>query len=273
LVSLASWSHWWGMEKIFAGNSTRHLYASESANGLELYHMSLGKAGDFIYSSGGPSQWIVPDTRPKFSYLHGQGSSPIRERRASGSPGMEAQIRVLFLMTLPLSKSDNMVRGRAGSVNWCLHTAEIVDELCFIKSMQTGQIKPWSCYYFFQTRPSAFQAAIYGAWMSYGLGSEQFKPTFPFYHIGSKNACRITALFPDLGERDFLPQNTKEFKFGPAKTQSSKTAGIREKLRRKDRREMLNYLHITEWAQFIPMVILNQRPNRPIRMAFEWDFP
>src|SRR5262245_43142891 len=52
------------------------------------------------------------------------------------------------------------------------HTAKIVDELCFIKSMHTEQINHDPAVTFAQTGLQIAGRPSMGAWVSYGLGSE-----------------------------------------------------------------------------------------------------
>ena len=52
------------------------------------------------------------------------------------------------------------------------HLAEIVDDLCFIKSMQTDQFNHAPAQLFMQTGSPILGRPSMGSWLSYGLGIE-----------------------------------------------------------------------------------------------------
>ena len=52
------------------------------------------------------------------------------------------------------------------------HTARVADELCFVKSMHTEAINHDPAITFFQTGAQLAGRPSIGAWLSYGLGSE-----------------------------------------------------------------------------------------------------
>ena len=64
--------------------------------------------------------------------------------------------------------------ARAGprSASCCRHTAEVADELCFIKSMHTEAINHDPAITFFQTGAQLAGRPSIGSWLAYGLGSE-----------------------------------------------------------------------------------------------------
>ena len=57
-------------------------------------------------------------------------------------------------------------------MNYCPHTAAVVDELCIIRSMYTEAINHDPALTFFQTGAQVGNRPSMGAWLSYGLGSE-----------------------------------------------------------------------------------------------------
>ena len=52
------------------------------------------------------------------------------------------------------------------------HTAKVVDDICIIKSMHTEAINHDPALTFFQTGAQVGNRPSMGAWLSYGLGSE-----------------------------------------------------------------------------------------------------
>src|SRR5260370_8102246 len=65
-------------------------------------------------------------------------------------------------------------KGRSGAwVSELLpHTARLVDELCFIKSMHTEAINHDPAITFFQSGAQLAGRPSMGAWLAYGLGSD-----------------------------------------------------------------------------------------------------
>jgi hypothetical protein len=120
------------------------------------------------------------------------------------------------------------------------HTAEIVDELCFIKSMQTGQINHDPAITFFQTGHQLPGRPSMGAWLSYGLGSDnQNLPAFIV--LVSKNAAQDQPLYARLWGNGFLPSQYQGIQFRSGKDPVL-YLGNPENYDGQDRREMLDYL-------------------------------
>ena len=66
-------------------------------------------------------------------------------------------------------------RGR-GSASCCRTRPRVADELCFVKSMHTEAINHDPAVTFFQTGAQLAGRPSIGAWLSYGLGSENARP-------------------------------------------------------------------------------------------------
>ena len=122
----------------------------------------------YLFQSGGPSQIDLFDHKP---YM--DSSWP-------GSTGLHSQGPALTGMTsgqdrFPVANSifEFSRHGQSGATVSELmpHTASIVDEICFIKSMHTEQINHDPAITFFQTGFQLAGRPSIGSWMSYGLGS------------------------------------------------------------------------------------------------------
>src|SRR5262249_11566597 len=94
------------------------------------------------------------------------------------------------------------------------HTAKIVDELCFIKSMHTEAINHDPAITFFQTGAQLAGRPSMGAWLAYGLGSmNQNLPAFVvLVSQGSGNAAD-QPLYDRLWGSGFLPTKYQGVKF------------------------------------------------------------
>src|SRR4051794_10953293 len=124
----------------------------------------------YLFQSGGPSQLELFDYKPLLRTMNGQ-QLPESVRMGQRLTGMTA-----FQKSFPLAGSqfEFAQHGRNGTwVSSLLpHTARIVDELCIVKSMQTEAINHDPAVTFFQTGSQQAGRPSIGAWLSYGLGSE-----------------------------------------------------------------------------------------------------
>ena len=123
----------------------------------------------YLFMSGGPSQLDMFDYKPLLNKMNGQ-DLPASVRMGQRLTGMSAN-----QATLPLAGSifKFAKHGQCGAwvsdlMPW---TAKIVDELCFVKSLQTQQINHDPAITFFQTGHQLAGRPSMGSWLSYGLGS------------------------------------------------------------------------------------------------------
>jgi hypothetical protein len=123
----------------------------------------------YLFMSGGPSQHDLFDYKPLLNKLNGQDlpASVRMGQRLTGMSGHQA--------TLPLAGSLFQFAQHGQSGAWVSdlmpHTAKMVDELCFIRSMHTEHINHDPAITFFQTGHQLPGRPSMGAWLSYGLGS------------------------------------------------------------------------------------------------------
>ncbi len=119
--------------------------------------------------SGGPSQLDMYDYKPRLNEENGQElpDSVRKGQRLTGMSGNQA--------SLPLAGSVFRFdqHGQAGAwVSELLpHTAQVVDDLCIVRSMYTEAINHDPAITFFQTGSQIAGRPSIGAWLSYGLGS------------------------------------------------------------------------------------------------------
>ena len=124
----------------------------------------------FLFQSGGPSQLDLFDDKPLLRARNGEElpDSVRRGQRLTGMSGNQS--------TLPLAGSlfSFARHGECGAeVSELLpHTAKIVDELCIVRSMHTEAINHDPAITFFQTGAELAGRPSIGAWLDYGLGSE-----------------------------------------------------------------------------------------------------
>jgi len=156
----------------------------------------------YLFMSGGPSQMDLFDYKPALNRLNGQ-ELPTSVRMGQRLTTMSAN-----QSSLPLAGSIFKFarHGRCGAwVSELLpHTAKVVDDLCFIKSLHTEAINHDPAITFFQTGSQLAGRPSMGAWLSYGLGSmNQNLPAFVV--LISRNATSDQPLYARLWGNGFLP--------------------------------------------------------------------
>lgn len=124
----------------------------------------------WLFQSGAPSQLDLFDEKPLLVAQNGQ-PLPDHVRGGQRLTGMSAQ-----QASIPLAGSVFRFarHGEAGAtVSELLpHTAAIADKLCFVKSMYTEAINHDPAITFVQTGSQNAGRPSFGAWASYGLGSD-----------------------------------------------------------------------------------------------------
>jgi hypothetical protein len=124
----------------------------------------------YLFQNGAPSQLDLFDYKPMLQTMFGQ-DLPASVRMGQRLTGMTAN-----QANFPLagSKFKFQQYGQAGA--WMSellpHTSRMVDDLCIIKTLFTEAINHDPALTFFQTGAQVGNRPSMGAWLSYGLGSE-----------------------------------------------------------------------------------------------------
>jgi hypothetical protein len=167
----------------------------------------------YMFQSGGPSQLDLFDYKPLLREYHGQ-DLPDSVRKGQRLTGMSGQ-----QSSFPMTASIYDFRQYGESQTWVSelmpHTARIVDDLCFIRSMHTEAINHDPAITFFQTGSMLPGRPSIGAWVSYGLGSDN--DNLPaFIVLVSKNAGG-QPLYARLWGNGFLPTEHQGVQFRSGK--------------------------------------------------------
>ncbi len=123
----------------------------------------------YLFQSGGPSQLDLFDHKPTLRQRNGEElpESVRQGQRLTGMSGNQA--------SLPLAGAQFKFRRHGESGMWVSEllprTAAIVDDLCFVRSMQTEAINHDPAITFLQTGSELAGRPSMGAWVSYGLGT------------------------------------------------------------------------------------------------------
>ncbi|QDT32036.1 DUF1501 domain-containing protein [Thalassoglobus polymorphus] len=194
----------------------------------------------YLFQSGAPSQMDLFDHKPAIAERYGE-ELPDSVRMGQRLTGMTAkQDRLCIAPTI----YDFKQHGKSGAwvSNLMPHTANISDDLCFIKSMHTDAINHDPAITFLMTGSQLPGRPSMGAWLSYGLGNEnQNLPAFVV--MSSKGTGRPNGqpLYQRLWGSGFIPSQHQGVRFGngsdPVHYLSNPTG-----LNRVDRRKWLDSL-------------------------------
>ena len=229
------------------GMALARLLGSEAAaaQGLPEFPNFAPRAKRIIYlfMSGGPSQLDLFDYKPLLNQMNGQ-DLPANVRMGQRLTGMSAN-----QATLPLAGSIFRFaqHGRSGAwvsdlMPW---TAKMVDELCFVKSLQTQHINHDPAITFFQTGHQLAGRPSVGSWLSYGLGSDN--ENLPAFIVLISKDRIDQPLYARLWGNGFLPSIHQGVQFRNGKDPVlflKNPAGVSSEGRRKmlDRLAELNEL-------------------------------
>ena len=219
-------------------SSSEALLKSYNKNRLGLpHHLPKAKRIVYLFQSGGPSQLEMWDYKPKLKNMFGQ-DLPDSVRQGQRLTAMSAE-----QTSFPMAPSifDFKQYGKTGT--WASellpYTSEVVDELCFIKSMQTDQINHDPAITFMQTGNQLPGRPSIGSWLSYGLGSDNENlPTF--ITLITKNMGG-QPLYSRLWGNGFLPTEHQGVQFRSGKDPVLYLSDP-ENYDGHDRRQMLDYL-------------------------------
>src|SRR5262245_9099938 len=141
-----------------------------AAEAQGLHGPAKAKRVIFLFQSGAPSQIDLFDYKPKLADLRGT-ELPDSIRQGQRLTGMTS--RQTSFPVAP-SKFRFAQHGKCGA--WMSellpHTSQIVDDLCFVRSLHTEAINHDPAITFCQTGAQIAGRPSIGAWLSYGMGSE-----------------------------------------------------------------------------------------------------
>lgn len=141
------------------------------------HHAPRAKRVIYLFQHGAPSQLDLFDWKPELARRRGT-DLPESVRMGQRLTGMTA-----YQATFPTAPTIFRFAQHGQSGAWMSdlipHTAKIADELCIVRSMHTDAINHDPAVTFFQTGFQLAGRPSMGAWVAYGLGSEnQDLPAF-----------------------------------------------------------------------------------------------
>lgn len=155
----------------------------------------------YLFQNGAPSQLDLFDYKPKLHEMQGQ-DLPESVRKGQRLTGMTAD-QSKFPLAGTVFKFDQYGEHRAWMSELLPHTAKIVNDLCIVKSLYTEAINHDPALTFFQTGAQVGNRPSMGAWLSYGLGSEN-KNLPAFCVLLSKGKGNGQGVYSKLWTNGFL---------------------------------------------------------------------
>jgi len=225
----------------------KSLEANLSLPGIGAFpnYMPKAKRVVYLFQSGGPSQFETFDYKPQLEQMFGK-DLPASVRKGQRLTSMSAS-QSSFPIAPSLYSFNQYGDSRAWVSELMPYTSEIVDDLCFIKSMYTEQINHDPAITFFQTGHQLPGRPSIGAWVSYGLGSDNDNlPTF--ITLVSKHGGG-QPLYARLWGNGFLPTEHQGVQFRAGKDPVL-FLNNPENYDGKDRANMLSYLRKLNEIQY-----------------------
>ena len=199
----------------------------------------------FLLQSGAPSQLDLFDHKPLLNKMNGE-QLPDSVRMGQRLTGMSAG-QSSFAMAGSQFSFNQYGQSRAWVSELMPHTAKVVDELCFIKSLYTEAINHDPAITFIQTGSQLAGRPSIGSWLHYGLGSDNENlPSFIVLVTKNKGG---QPLYSRLWGSGFLPSKHQGVPFRSGREPVlflNNPKGI-DKM---DRRKMLDYLQRLHELEF-----------------------
>jgi hypothetical protein len=200
-----------------------------------LHFAPKAKRVIYLHMSGGPSHIDLFDYKPKLKQYHGQ-ELPASIRMGQRITGMTSG-QSSFPCVAPMFKFAQHGQSGTWMSELLPHTAGIVDDIAIIRSMHTEAINHDPAITFIQTGSQQPGRPSLGAWLSYGLGSEnQNLPAFVVMISLASNGANDQPLFSRLWGSGFLPSQHQGVRFrtgGDPVLYLSNPAGIDPTTRRR----------------------------------------
>ena len=199
---------------LFAAESTSHGPRGGRLPGVLAQPHFPAKAKRVIYlcMSGGPSQIDLFDYKPKLKELNGT-ELPASVRMGQRITGMTAGQK-----SFPCAAAQFAFEQHGQSGAWISellpHTASIVDDIAIVKTLNTEAINHDPAFTFLQTGSQQPGRPSLGAWLSYGLGSENDNlPTFIVMISQGSGNKTDQPIFSRLWGSGFLPSQHQGVRF------------------------------------------------------------
>ena len=192
----------------------------------------------YLFQNGAPSQLDLFDYKPMLNERFGE-DLPASIRMGQRLTGMTAD-QAKFPLAGSTFKFSQYGQARAWISELLPHTASVADDICFVKSMFTEAINHDPALTFFQTGAQVGNRPSMGAWLSYGLGSENMN--LPAYCVLlSKGRGNGQGVYSKLWTNGFLDSVHQGVQFSSGENPVL-YLNNQEAISKMDRRSMLDQL-------------------------------
>lgn len=179
----------------------------------QLHHPPKAKRIIYLFMAGGPSQLETFDYKPLLHQRNGEQlpDSVRMGQRLTGMSGNQS--------SLPLAGSIYKFGQHGRNGTWVSellpHTAKVVDDLCLVRSMFTEAINHDPAITFLQTGSQISGRPSMGAWVHYGLGSDN--ANLPAFVVLITPGKVDQPLYARLWGSGFLPSRHQGVQFRSGK--------------------------------------------------------
>jgi hypothetical protein len=197
-------------ERLFAADTDSSLKTHGS---VPSFHFApKAKRVIYLFMSGGPSHIDLFDYKPRLREYHGQelpGSVRMGQRITGMTSGQKS-----FPCVAPMFSFAQHGKWGAWVSELLPHTATVVDDIAIIKSLNTEAINHDPATTYIQTGSQQPGRPSLGAWLSYGLGSEnQNLPAFIVMISQGSGNKTDQPIFSRLWGSGFLPSEHQGVRF------------------------------------------------------------
>lgn len=195
---------------LFAATTSRGEYGILHG---QLHHAAKAKRIIYLFMAGGPSQLETFDYKPLLNQRNGEQlpDSVRMGQRLTGMSGNQS--------SLPLAGSIYKFDQHGRNGTWVSellpHTAKVVDDLCIVRSMFTEAINHDPAITFLQTGSQISGRPSMGAWVHYGLGSDN--ANLPAFVVLITPGKVDQPLYARLWGSGFLPSRHQGVQFRSGK--------------------------------------------------------
>lgn len=178
----------------------------------DLHFVPKAKRVIYLFMSGGPSHIDLFDYKPKLKDLHGT-ELPAEIRMGQRVTGMTAGQKS-FPCVSPMFEFKQHGRCGAWISELLPHVATVADDIAIVKSLNTEAINHDPATTYIQTGSQQPGRPSLGAWLSYGLGSENANlPAFVVMISQGSGNKTDQPIFSRLWGSGFIPSQHQGVRF------------------------------------------------------------
>ena len=208
--------------------------AAEATRGVHF--PAKAKRVIYLFMHGGPSQMELFDYKPLLWKSHGE-ELPDSVRGNQRLTGMTSEQKSLPIAAPQQFKFRQYGQSGAWVSSLMPNFAQVADDICFVKSLNTEAINHDPGITFINTGSQIPGRPSMGAWASYGLGSENANMPSYIVMLSQGSAARpADPLYARLWGTGFLPSNHQGVNFrksGDPVLHLSNPPGIDNRTRRR----------------------------------------